>query len=149
MFTAKSDVYALGIIMWELLARDYPFASSNFKMAYQLENAIRQGVRPEIPASAQNEESQEFILLMQRCWSQLVSNRPTMADVDKELSTLLTRVPGGDEGKAGWRVGHRKGSTNQKAVVEETGKIPNLRGELKKQMELRPKKGIDGVGGWR
>ena len=91
LFTTKSDVYALGIIMWEVLAREYPFSSFNFKMGFHVELAVKSGKRPEIPSSHLG--TSEFIALMQRCWDQVAAKRPSMAEVVKELSICLSNLP--------------------------------------------------------
>ena len=48
-YSEKADVYALGIIMWELLTRQHPFDEYSFRFWHQLESAVQSGVRPRIP----------------------------------------------------------------------------------------------------
>jgi serine/threonine protein kinase len=40
-YTVKSDVYAMGIIMWELLTFQHPFEEFHFSFAYLIEEAIK------------------------------------------------------------------------------------------------------------
>lgn len=68
------DVYAYGILMWQMLTRKLPFAGRNF-MGVSLD--ILEGRRPQIPQDCPN----AYKKMMKRCWHADPEKRPTMEDV--------------------------------------------------------------------
>lgn len=55
-YTEKVDVYAFGIILWELVSRQHPFDEFPFaQWPAQLEDAIIGGTRPTIPQNCHEE----------------------------------------------------------------------------------------------
>jgi serine/threonine protein kinase len=48
-YTEKVDVYAFGIILWEIISRKHPYEDHDFKFLSEKEKAIRNGLRPTIP----------------------------------------------------------------------------------------------------
>merc|ERR1711879_1068121 len=60
-YSEKADVYSFGIVMWEVLTRNVPYADQTF-MSVALE--ILDGKRPDVPSDC----PPEFKQLMQRCW---------------------------------------------------------------------------------
>jgi serine/threonine protein kinase len=62
-YTEKSEVYAYGIILWELLTRKHPF--SEFRWMSELEDAVIDGKRPPIPKDCPF----AWTTLMEECWN--------------------------------------------------------------------------------
>ena len=86
------DVYALGVIMWELLTRKQPFVEFGYEFSYQLEDAIRKGARPSLPICEGGPRSLvhvEFAALLQRCWIRNPLERPRSKEVAELLSKHL------------------------------------------------------------
>jgi TPR repeat protein len=74
-YTAASDVYAFGIIVWELCACKLPY--EGFANVHQLGAAVVRGERPKVDAKWPNEARE----MMASCWSGNASARPSAAQV--------------------------------------------------------------------
>ena len=75
------DIYAFGMVIWEVLTRKQPFAGSNF-MNISLE--VLAGERPPIPSDGPNELKK----LIKHCWHDLPSKRPSMEQVVDVLASM-------------------------------------------------------------
>jgi small GTP-binding protein len=76
-FSAQSDVYSYGIILWELLTMKHPFAEFDFKFLSQLEDHVKAGGRMSIPTHT----PASFAALISSCWSDRGDQRPLFSSV--------------------------------------------------------------------
>ena len=88
-----ADIYALGMILFELLARKIPFQERRRWSMEKLSQSIIAGDRPNLPVGPT-----DFKELIQRCWSQRVIDRPVAKEVVQSLenSTVLTACDSGE-----------------------------------------------------
>eukprot|EP00598_Pedospumella_elongata_P014136 CAMPEP_0184992826 /NCGR_PEP_ID=MMETSP1098-20130426/42785_1 /TAXON_ID=89044 /ORGANISM="Spumella elongata, Strain CCAP 955/1" /LENGTH=299 /DNA_ID=CAMNT_0027518533 /DNA_START=33 /DNA_END=932 /DNA_ORIENTATION=- len=86
-YNKSVDVYAFGVLMWEVLSEEIPY--------YQLDIAeIRQrvtsGIRPRIPSYG---FTPKLVQLITDCWHQNPEKRPSFPDVVDELLAIEKDLP--------------------------------------------------------
>ncbi|KAI1294642.1 Mitogen-activated protein kinase kinase kinase 7 [Halotydeus destructor] len=86
-YTETCDVFSWAIILWEILAREKPFADLVTPFAVMW--AVGQGIRPPLlPTCPPAIES-----LMTRCWQEDHLSRPSMAEVETEMELFAGSMP--------------------------------------------------------
>ncbi|KZT66912.1 kinase-like protein [Daedalea quercina L-15889] len=91
----EADVYALGLVMWEVFAGREPWGSlrglySNLKVA----RAVLEGQRPPRPPAAAglpSHTADDVWDLIQRCWRQQWRERPRIEEVLRSLTEAAAR----------------------------------------------------------
>lgn len=82
-FTPKADIYAFGIIIWELVSRKMFMGDEKFM--FTVRDKIVAGERPPIPLDC----PVKLQSLIDRCWSQKPDDRPDISDCRSVLEGLL------------------------------------------------------------
>ncbi|XP_042874314.1 fibroblast growth factor receptor 3-like isoform X2 [Penaeus japonicus] len=85
MYTSQSDVWAFGILLWEIMTlggTPYPSVPSVEKL-FQL---LREGHRMEKPSNC----SLEIYTIMRECWRYQPTQRPTFKELVEDLDRILT-----------------------------------------------------------
>ncbi|CAG8512298.1 3779_t:CDS:1, partial [Racocetra fulgida] len=78
-YSQKTDVYAFGIIIWEICSERKPFADRNHNTSLALD--ICRGLRPEI-----TKDTPVFLQdLMPKCWHTDPAKRPTANEIHKQI----------------------------------------------------------------
>eukprot|EP00903_Cladosiphon_okamuranus_P019661 g18074.t1 len=85
-FSKSVDLYAFGILLWEIFSRDIPFAGFS---AADVREAVVSGGRPRVPTGNPSQVGQ----LMCRCWCQDPRQRPPFNEVEDLLQALLESTP--------------------------------------------------------
>ncbi|RHZ59701.1 hypothetical protein Glove_362g31 [Diversispora epigaea] len=84
-YTTKSDVYSLGIIMWEVITGETPFSDHEFISDFKFALAIINGCRPTIYKYI----PYEYATLMKQCWDANPDNRPDAETVYDKFKSLI------------------------------------------------------------
>src|SRR5437763_2857498 len=74
--TKESDVYSVGMLMWEIFAGHPPFddrAHNHCLICEICEKGLRPPILPEMP--------EDYAQMMQKCWDMDPSKRPTMKEL--------------------------------------------------------------------
>jgi serine/threonine protein kinase len=90
-----ADVYSFGIILWELLTREQPFAGMS--PAAVAVAVIRDNLRPMLPETDVIETAPEYVDLLTSCWHADPTIRPTFLEIMTRLSAMI-----GDSGSANY-----------------------------------------------
>lgn len=85
--TNKSDVWSLGMVLWEVASRKIPFADIANDMRVAV--LIMGSSRPEIPKDC----PQEVAAVIQACWKVDPKSRPNAAEVAYGLEKILKSMP--------------------------------------------------------
>jgi len=83
----KSDVYSVGILLWELTSGRPPFSNLDiYYQNYSLRNDIVEGTREEsIPNTPD-----KYVKLYKECWDDNPDNRPDIQDVKTKLIGMIS-----------------------------------------------------------
>ena len=96
-YTFKSDIYSVGILMWEISSGQPPFI--NYKHDYYLAINIVNGIRPKIVSGT----PLEYKNLMEQCWDADPSKRPDCTPLYFKMQEII-------------QIYHRDTSKNQNTI---------------------------------
>ncbi len=85
-YSTKSDVYAYAIVMWEIAARQAPYADVGDDSI--IKDEVKQGNRAEIPSDI----PPSFAKLIKFCWAQNPGERPEVEVVLRELENCKNEL---------------------------------------------------------
>ncbi|RHZ88505.1 hypothetical protein Glove_22g76 [Diversispora epigaea] len=83
IYTTKSDIYSIGILMWEIATGKTPFGDHEHDLDLSL--AIVKGYRPKI----NDDIPHEYLTLMKQCWDANPDNRPNTLTIGNKMKLLI------------------------------------------------------------
>lgn len=99
LFTKPGDVYAFGLIMWEMISWELPFDGlSSFQMILFIGDKAG---RPDVPSEDETDRImggffsgyKEYVELMVHCWDQDPEKRPEFPEIISKLRSILATFP--------------------------------------------------------
>jgi len=92
-YNAKSDVYSFGLICYEVLSLETPHEDIPAKVLTQL--VAHEGLRPSLPQTWPRPVKS----LLQRCWNERMSSRPTMRRLCSQIRSTMDLMVGPSDRK--------------------------------------------------
>jgi len=90
VYAVSADVYSFGILLWEILSGRLPFAK--MRADKDLIWRVYNGLRPDVSECCVSTGSWEILALMERCWNEVPSSRPSMKKVHTVLRFHLDKT---------------------------------------------------------
>ena len=87
--TAASDVYSYSMVMFEVITGTQPYSSLE---QLQIADKVVSGERPAVTASSVSAGCALLVPLMQQCWHQDPTQRPSITSIVDELNIFLKKV---------------------------------------------------------
>jgi len=126
-FTDKADIYALGIVFWEIASCQVPYEGFD---AETIKDSVKSGERLDIPLSC----PVEFKELIELCWNQEHKQRPTASIVFDKISQIIGQIQKNDYENITSSVPQLAGSIPDPVITFPGVQNPNIIGSDQKRL---------------
>lgn len=87
ILTDRSDIYAFGVILWEVMTQSFPW--DHIRWEYEICNMVKAGKHNPIPEDC----PPRVAALMRACWALKPEERPSAQEIVTELEDILNSGP--------------------------------------------------------
>eukprot|EP00258_Populus_trichocarpa_P044344 XP_024460363.1 uncharacterized protein LOC7455655 isoform X3 [Populus trichocarpa] len=87
LVSEKVDVFSFGMVLWELLTGEEPYADLHYGAI--IGGIVSNTLRPPVPETC----DPDWRSLMERCWSAEPSDRPNFTEIANELRAMAAKIP--------------------------------------------------------
>jgi len=109
-YTDKADIYALGIVFWEIASCQVPYEGFD---SDTIKDSVKSGERLEIPSTC----PESFKELIELCWAQEPKRRPTASIVFEKISQLMGQIQKYDSENLSFSVPQIYGSNSDPVIT--------------------------------
>lgn len=113
----KHDVYSFSIVIWGILTQKKPFAAETNILHIMVK--VVSGFRPELSAipKPRPPACKRLLKLMQQCWKEAPSERPTFQEITAETEELSTKPQETTQEKQSFHSGQTREATKKDPAV--------------------------------
>lgn len=87
VYTTRSDIYSLGILMWQIWTGMNPY--DEYEFTSDILDLVQEGGRPPIDLV----DHEEMAQLIQNCWNQDPEKRPPILEVVNAVDSIISSIP--------------------------------------------------------
>ena len=79
---------SFAIVVWEIITRKTPFSGPDYRFDSNVEEAVLNGTRPEIPGNT----IEDLQNIVNQCWQDNPKSRPAFTDIVLQLQSLNNKL---------------------------------------------------------
>jgi len=86
----KADIFAFGVVLWEIITRQIPWSSLTYS---EIEQLIRTGKRLEMNQGIEISSNERILFqLAQSCWEEDPNQRPMITSIISKIDLYLAEL---------------------------------------------------------
>src|SRR6185369_17041449 len=121
--TKQSDIYSIGMLMWEIFAGHPPFDDKNHSPGLILK--ICEGLRPPLLSNMPI----DYVKMLEKCWDADLSKRPTIGEIWDFAENKLKEIYGNENLKS------NTGKEKDPSLLKKLFKFSKMKKNKKSEIE--------------